>query len=127
MTIRDILDIIKSTPDESAYGLRRVDPSFMPAVGHEVPFSWDWDRENDCPSDDLLCGSSCIGVDIADMMIYFDNMDEKEELAVIKRIASALEQITENNYSGDLILVAGTFKGDGDDTGEVLIDGIRLL
>jgi len=122
-----ILEQMKLNPNQSGYGLRRVDPEYIPEIGASVPFSYDWDWERDCSSDVQLPGASCIGIDISSMMIYLDNMSEDEENEVLQAIEEAMNKIEKNNYSGEIILVAGDFKGYGDDDGEILIDGVRLL
>lgn len=105
------------------YGIRH---SHYPVpVGDDVPFSWDWDYENDCSSDDMLNGASCVDLPVTNKFWDFDNMDEEEISEMNDIIKKALEM--SDCYAGELMIVGGRHRGYGHDDNEILIDGIRIF
>jgi len=100
---KEISDILAAT--SGVFGLRK---TFNLNVGDAVPYSFDWDFENDCSSDVELNGASVIALpDIYDA-------DDIDDVLII------VEQMQQ--YPGDkLVLVVGNHAGFGDDKNELLI------
>ena len=123
-TALEILFSMKQNYEICDFGLRNIYPEYLPEIGGDVDFSWDWDHENDMSSDEKLCGASCIEIEKS-WLIEMDDMDDEEEGELIESIERALKMV--KIYGGVTILVGGERKGYGEDKGEVLIDGKRCL
>lgn len=109
MTPSAILDVIKSAPLSVTYFGLRVEDGRTFAVGEFLPNSRVWDDGE--PTDDEVDGTCAI-----------DLGDEPS----IDDIVTAIEQA--QSYNGStLVLIAGKYRGYGQDDGEAVIKQARCL
>ena len=128
MRALEILEAMIKNNNLAAYGLRAIDNDKMPAIGEDVEFSHDWDFENDCFSDELLNGSSTIGIVTLSHCPISEDLDSDEKEEMMANIEQSIKLIKQYCYDGNqVVLVAGDFAGYGDDPSEILINGIRIL
>ena len=122
MIENEIYDAIVKSSCE-LYGVRHT--HYPVHVGHDVPFSFDWDFENDTSSDDMLDGASCIDLPVTNRFWDFDDMSESDRLEMIRIINERIN--LSSCYGGQLMIVGGRHRGYGHDSNEILIDGIRIF
>ena len=122
MIENEIYDAIIKTSYEW-YGIRHT--HYPVDIGSDVPFSFDWDFENDTSSDEGLDGASCIDIQVTNKLWDFEKMDDDDAAEMIRVIRRAISDAA--CYGGQLMVVAGRHRGYGSDHNEILIDGIRIF